>query len=150
MKRGDSKIHTRQDTPENKVLREQRSKRYEVWKNHSVRPYSLGVRPARLRRHASRCVERTVTMSSVTYTIFLRVSNPCVHRLCRPQMPQCRSPELYHFDLFLFSMLFSGSVALKYFDVGVLFVLQHDQVRLFCRSRSPGFTLKIVLTTRHR
>jgi hypothetical protein len=38
-------------------------------------------------------------------------------------MPACRSPEMQHFDFFLFSILFSSSVARQYFDVGALFVV---------------------------
>ena len=46
------------------------------------------------------------------------------------QMPQCLSSELHHLDLFLFSLLFSGSVALRYFDIGVLFVLFYSSFYL--------------------
>jgi hypothetical protein len=45
-------------------------------------------------------------------------------------MPQCLSSELHHLDLFLFSLLFSGSVALRYFDIGVLFVLFYSSFYL--------------------
>ena len=38
-------------------------------------------------------------------------------------MIQCHANELKHFDLILFSLLFSGSVAYKLFDMGVMFVL---------------------------
>ncbi len=38
-------------------------------------------------------------------------------------MPQCRSSELQHLDLVVFSVLFASSVACQYFDVGALFVL---------------------------
>lgn len=36
--------------------------------------------------------------------------------------PICRSPELEHFDWFLFSLLFSRALVYHYFDVCVCFV----------------------------
>jgi hypothetical protein len=38
-------------------------------------------------------------------------------------MTQCRSPDLLRFDFFLFSILFSSSIACKYIDVGGLFLV---------------------------
>jgi hypothetical protein len=38
-------------------------------------------------------------------------------------MTECRSPDLLRFDFFLFSILFSSSIAYKYIDVGGLFLV---------------------------
>lgn len=38
-------------------------------------------------------------------------------------MPQCRAPELQHFDVLLFSLLFSGSVAYTHAHAVALFLL---------------------------